>query len=102
MSIIKIRNEQGEFIEIPVIQGAKGDTGKEGPQGPAGADGKTPVKGKDYFTEEDIASLNIPKNTEDLNNNSGFIKCTQIKKIEIVEEYPSVEEQGVLYLKVVE
>ena len=43
-------------------QGATGATGPEGPQGekgdtgaagPAGADGKTPVKGTDYFTEAD-------------------------------------------------
>lgn len=33
----------------------KGDTGAKG------ADGKTPVKGVDYFTDSDIASLGIPK-----------------------------------------
>ena len=39
MSLIKIKNEQGEFIDIPVIQGPpgpKGDTGDIGPQGLAG------------------------------------------------------------------
>lgn len=36
-------------------------------------DGYTPVKGVDYFTQEDINSLNIPRNTSDLTNNSGFI-----------------------------
>lgn len=36
-------------------------------------DGYTPVKGVDYFTPEDINSLNIPRNTSDLTNNSGFI-----------------------------
>ena len=35
-------------------QGPKGDTG---PQGPAGADGYTPVKGTDYFTESDKIEL---------------------------------------------
>ena len=30
------------------------------------------------------------------------VQATEIRKIEIVEEYPSVEENGVLYLKVVE
>lgn len=40
--ILKIRNEQGKFIDIPSIVG------------PAGADGKTPVRGIDYFTEDDI------------------------------------------------
>ena len=38
-------------------QGPQGIQGKQGPQGPAGADGHTPVKGTDYFTEADIASI---------------------------------------------
>lgn len=37
--------------------GEKGDTGETGPQGPAGADGYTPVKGVDYFTDEDIQEV---------------------------------------------
>ena len=37
--------------------GPKGDQGEVGPQGPAGADGHTPVKGTDYFTEADIAAI---------------------------------------------
>ena len=44
-------------------QGPAGEVGPMGPEGPAGkdgADGYTPVKGVDYFTEEDIAALNIP------------------------------------------
>lgn len=75
---------QGEKGET----GEKGDKGETGAQGPAGQDGKdgidgkdgadgqdgyTPVKGVDYFTEEDIASLNIPKKTSDLTNDSDFI-----------------------------
>lgn len=32
-----------------------------------------PQKGVDYFTEEDISSLNIPKNISELKNDSGFI-----------------------------
>ena len=67
----------GEFVNNGPLQGAKGDTGPQGPQGPkgdtgdvgpqgprgevgpqgptgpAGADGKTPVKGTDYFTDAD-------------------------------------------------
>lgn len=67
----------GEFTDNGPLQGAKGDTGPQGPQGPkgdtgetgpqgprgevgpqgpagpAGADGKTPVKGTDYFTDAD-------------------------------------------------
>lgn len=34
-------------------QGPKGDTGEAGPAGPAGADGYTPVKGVDYYTDAD-------------------------------------------------
>ena len=40
--------------------GAQGETGPQGPageQGPAGADGTTPVKGTDYFTEEDKTEI---------------------------------------------
>lgn len=48
------------------IKGPKGDTGpagpagaagSAGPAGPQGEPGTTPVKGKDYFTEEDKKSL---------------------------------------------
>lgn len=38
-------------------QGPQGIQGEQGPQGPAGADGHTPVKGTDYFTESDIAAI---------------------------------------------
>ena len=41
-------------------QGPKGDQGEQGPKGDKGEDGYTPVKGIDYFTEDDINSLNIP------------------------------------------
>lgn len=34
-------------------KGDTGDTGPQGPAGPAGADGKTPQKGVDYYTEQD-------------------------------------------------
>lgn len=36
---------------------SNGSRGSAGPQGPAGADGKTPVKGTDYFTAADQASM---------------------------------------------
>ena len=47
--------------------------GQDGANGQNGQDGYTPVKGTDYFTQEDIASLNIPTKTSELTNNSGFI-----------------------------
>ena len=56
------QGEQGETgAQGP--QGEKGDTGaqgpqgEQGPQGATGADGYTPVKGTDYFTDEDKAEL---------------------------------------------
>lgn len=70
-------------------QGPQGETGPQGPEGPAGKDGQngrdgtngqdgkdgyTPVKGVDYFTQEDIASLNIPDDLGDLTNSAGYIK----------------------------
>ena len=53
-------------------QGEKGETGPQGPQGiqgPKGDNGYTPVKGTDYFTSSDIASLNIPNITLNGSNN---------------------------------
>lgn len=38
-----------------------------------------PQKGVDYFTEEDIKSLNIPKNTSDLNNDSEYATESYVK-----------------------
>ena len=55
MAVMLYKNpETGEFKEIPGGAGAPGATG---PQGPAGADGKTPVKGTDYWTEADKAEI---------------------------------------------
>lgn len=39
MSVIKVKDETGEFIDISAIQGKQGKQGEQGPQGPAGADG---------------------------------------------------------------
>ena len=38
-----------------------------------------PQKGIDYFTEQDIKNLNIPKNTSDLKNDSKFATETYVK-----------------------
>lgn len=85
MSVIKYRNHANdEWQELVIIQGDqgpqgpvgetgpagpqgdKGDQGAigpqgpqgiEGPQGPKGDDGYTPVKGVDYFTQEEIDEL---------------------------------------------
>lgn len=69
----------GEFKNNGPLQGAKGDKGETGPQGPqgpqgetgpAGADGKTPVKGVDYFTDDDMTE------TEELDIPTGILKGT--------------------------
>lgn len=54
MAILKLRDNNGNIIEIPAIQGPKGDTGEPGANG---ADGYTPVKGTDYYTEADKAEM---------------------------------------------
>ena len=48
MAILKIKDQEGNIIDIPAIRGENGK------------DGYTPQKGVDYFTDEDIAGLNIP------------------------------------------
>jgi hypothetical protein len=52
---LQTKYENGE------LKGDKGDKGEDG------TDGYTPVKGVDYFTEEDKQSLNIPTNEQTLN-----------------------------------
>ena len=55
-SIAAIKGDKGE----PGIQGIQGETGAPGPKGDkgdTGADGHTPVKGVDYFTEADKQEL---------------------------------------------
>ena len=58
---------------IQGIQGEKGDTGAQGlkgDKGDKGDDGYTPQKGVDYFTDEDIAGLNIPSVDQSYNPDS--------------------------------
>lgn len=73
--ILYIRDEDGNFKPIPMLRGPQGETGQkgepgipgeqgpQGPQGPkgetgpAGADGYTPVRGTDYWTESDITEI---------------------------------------------
>lgn len=50
-------NELVASGELKGEKGDKGDKGDTGATGAAGADGKTPVKGVDYFTDVDKAEL---------------------------------------------
>lgn len=53
--ILTITTKTGSVVTPNLMgkKGDKGDTGDQGIQGPAGADGKTPEKGVDYWTESD-------------------------------------------------
>lgn len=65
MAVLYIIDENGNKIPIPSIKGDKGNPftyddfteeqllALHGKDGKDGADGKTPVKGVDYFTEDD-------------------------------------------------
>ena len=71
MAILKIKNANGEFENVPAIigatgeqgiQGAVGTNGKDGINGKDGVDGKdghTPELGVDYWTESDKAEVKI-------------------------------------------
>ena len=39
--------------QLEALKGPKGDPGEQGPQGEPGKDGYTPIKGVDYFTDDD-------------------------------------------------
>ena len=45
MSVLKIRDEQGDFKDILTIKGEKGEKGDVGPQGPKGETGATGPQG---------------------------------------------------------
>lgn len=70
--------------------GEKGDDGPQGPQGPQGpkgndgAKGDTPVKGVDYFTQQDITDFS--QNFENVNN-----KVISISENSTDSEYPSAK-----------
>lgn len=46
-----------ESAWLASLHGEKGERGDRGEIGPAGADGHTPIKGEDYFTEEEVAAI---------------------------------------------
>ncbi len=76
--ILKIKNENGEWVHIPALRGGKGEPGLDGltphigengnwwigdfdtrvkAEGSTGADGHTPIRGTDYYTEADKAEI---------------------------------------------
>ena len=59
MAILRIKDENGNIIPIPAFKGEKvepftyEDFTEEQLESLKGQDGKTPIKGTDYFTEAD-------------------------------------------------
>lgn len=51
MPILKVKNPDGSWSDIPALIGPKGS------KGDTGANGKTPVRGTDYWTPTDIAEI---------------------------------------------
>lgn len=62
---VEITKKDGTTKEVPILDG------KQGEQGIPGQDGYTPQKGIDYFTPEDIESLNIPTKLSELTDDLG-------------------------------
>lgn len=58
MSVLKVRsNSNDTWKEIITIKGDPGQKGDPGEPGAKGDKGDAPVKGTDYFTEEDKTEL---------------------------------------------
>jgi len=55
--ILFVRDENGNWIQIPALVGAKGEKGEKGDTGAKGDAGLTPVKGVDYYTAADREQL---------------------------------------------
>jgi len=84
-SVTNSGTNQNAILDFVIPRGEPGIQGVQGEQGIQGEAGYTPVKGTDYFTEEDIASLNIPKKTSELTNDSNFVDTTYVEeKIEAI------------------
>lgn len=60
MSVLYVRDKDGNLVPVQTIKGDKGDKGEpgiQGPRGATGATGNTPVKGVDYYTAADKAEF---------------------------------------------
>ena len=121
------RGEKGDIGEqgIQGIQGEKGEKGDaftyadftaeqlaslKGEKGDNGADGKdgyTPQKGVDYFTDEDIAGLNIPSVDQNYSPDSGNAQSGKAvaqaidtfftdKNMKLIKEITLIEEVGAI------
>ena len=55
--ILKIKNEQGKFVDVPAIKGDAFTYDDFTPEQLEKLKGEKPVKGKDYFTQEDVDDM---------------------------------------------
>lgn len=72
-------NKSGSTSIITIID-KNGTTTSQVNDGANGQDGYTPVKGVDYFTPEDIASLNIPSALNELSDDTTHRTVTDTEK----------------------
>ena len=64
MSVLKIKDAEGNWQSIPALRGEKGETGAQGPAGPTGPAPdmsiyytKTEIDTKGYQTEAEVTAL---------------------------------------------
>jgi hypothetical protein len=62
-----------KIAAIELIPGPQGPQGEVGPQGPAGEAGYTPIKGIDYLTDSEIASIREGLATEEYVDNIAHV-----------------------------
>ena len=71
-------------------QGEKGEVGPQGPAGEKGEDGYTPVKGVDYFTEEELKEL--------LYDDTELKERVEVLETINLETKPYIDKNGMLVL----
>ena len=57
MAILRLKQADGTWAEVPALKGDPGQAGSDGKPGKDGADGYTPVRGTDYWTDADKAEI---------------------------------------------
>ena len=86
------KGDQGEVGPMGETgpKGEKGEVGPQGEQGPKGEDGHTPVKGVDYFTEEELNDL--------LYDDSEIKERIEVLETINLETKPYIDKNGMLVL----
>ena len=88
MSVLKIKDSQGNWVGVPQIKGDKGDTGPQGPKGDSGTDGIsptvsiTPITGGHRITITDADG----EHSADVMDGTGNVDDVQINGSSIVTD----------------